>query len=94
MGDATFTTIENILGIKDQNSGTEWLENKRLNAARESLHNRYRAPEAKMSVLPRLLSHHLHGAKEKQEWLEHDAKPLPTKGVGSPESTGEILFVP
>lgn len=39
--------MASILGIKDQNSDTGWLKNKRFNSAEESLSNRYRAPEAK-----------------------------------------------
>lgn len=34
-------------GVKNQNSGTGWLKNKRFNSAVKSLSNRYRDPEAK-----------------------------------------------
>ena len=34
-GKETFTKMVPVLGIKDQNPGTEWLKNKRLNSAEE-----------------------------------------------------------
>lgn len=48
--------MANKLDIQDHNPGIELLKNKRLNTAKESLNNRNRAPETKISVILRILS--------------------------------------
>ena len=48
--------MANKLRVKDHNPGIELLKNKRSNTAKESLNNRNRAPETKISVILRMLS--------------------------------------
>lgn len=48
--------MANKLDIQDHTPGIELLKNKRLNTAKESLNNRNRAPETKISVILRMLS--------------------------------------
>lgn len=56
-----------ILSIRDQNPGTDWLKGD-LIQQKVSLRNRYRAPEAKLSVTPRMLSHDLWAAGMAKAW--------------------------
>lgn len=60
--------------------------NKRLYSAEESLSSGHGAPEAKMSVIGRMLSHSSGGAAGAGICLEHGANPLLTKELQVPQA--------